>query len=123
MLRRGAVVSAVGRVLMAAGPASGQDAANVPSLDSDKALVEVKVPSAALYHRLYAEYDFAHAVQKNGDGSVSTDVLVNAEERALLRAAGVRFVRTLEDEDATLAAKAAREAARSRELEATELPR
>jgi hypothetical protein len=83
--------------------------------------VEVKVPSAALYERLSAVYDFTHAFQRNGDGSVSADVLANAAERALLRAEGVQFVRTLEDEDSALKARADREASRAREQRAREL--
>ena len=121
MLRRGAVVSVVGLVLVAAAPAIAQDAHRVPSLDGDKALVEVKVPSEALYSRLSTAYDFTHAFQRNGDGSVSADVLANAEERSLLRAEGVQVVRTLEDADSTRQASAEREATRAREARAREL--
>ena len=110
MLRRGAVVSVVGLALVAAAPALAQGAHRVPSLDPDKALVEVKVPS-----------DFTHAFQRNGDGSVSADVLANAEERRLLRAEGVRIVRTLEDADSAQKAGAERDATRAREARAREL--
>ena len=91
------------------------------SLDPDKALVEVKVPSQSLYDELYADYDFVEAVQRNGDGSISTDVLVNAAERAALRARGVRFVKTLETQAATDRRVAERDAALAREARAQEL--
>ena len=124
MLRRGAVRSIVALALMvAATPAAAQELEHVPSLDSDKALMEVKVPSAALYGRLFSSYDFQHPSQRNGDGSISTDVLVNAEERALLRAQGVQFVRTLENDATTDARSAERDAAVAAEVRARTLAR
>jgi hypothetical protein len=53
--------------------------------------MEVKVPSQRLYDHLYSSHDFVEAVQRNGDGSLSTDVLVNSGERALLQSEGVQF--------------------------------
>src|SRR5690242_20765074 len=75
-----------------------------PAAIADERLMEVKVPSVSLYHDLYTTYDFVEANQFNGDGSVSTDVVVNDDEEAALRAQGVQFIRTLED-DATTAAR------------------
>ena len=124
MLRRGAVVSVVvALALVAAAPALAQDAHRVPSLDGDKALVEVKVPSEALYTKLSTVYDFTHAFQRNGDGSVSADVLANGEERRLLRGEGVQIVRTLEDADSAQLAGDERDATRAREARARELAR
>ncbi len=40
--------------------------------------MEVKVPSLTLYDQLYTDFDFVEASQRNGDGSISTDVLANA---------------------------------------------
>ena len=85
-----AVVASLALVLAAAArppPTSGH---RDITLEPGKALMEVKVPSQSLYDQLYASYDFVEAVQRNGDGSMSTDVLVNADERAALRARGVR---------------------------------
>jgi Zinc carboxypeptidase/Chitobiase/beta-hexosaminidase C-terminal domain len=84
-------------------------------------LMEVKVPSLRLYDRLYSSYDFVEAVQRNGDGSLSTDVLVNPGERALLHAQGVQFVRTLETDAATERRVDEREAAEAREARAQSL--
>src|SRR4051794_7140693 len=75
-----------------------------PAAFAEERLMEVKVPTAALYHELSTSYDFVEANQFNGDGSVSTDVVVDDEEETALRARGVQFIRTLED-DATTAAR------------------
>src|SRR3954468_14768280 len=75
-----------------------------PAAFAEQRLMEVKVPTVALYHDLYSSYDFVEANQFNGDGSVSTDVVVDEDEAAALRAQGVQFIRTLED-DATTAAR------------------
>ena len=96
-----AVVGTLALVLAAAGPAAAQEGHRDITLESGKVLMEVKVPSSRLYDRLYSSYDFVEAVQRNGDGSLSTDVLVNPEERALLQAQGVQFVQTLETDAAT----------------------
>src|SRR5215204_79912 len=123
MFGRGAVrsVGALALFAAAAAPAVANEPQHAPSLDADKALIEVKIPSVALYDRLFTSFDFAHATQRNGDGSVSTDVLANAEERALLRARGVEVVRTLESHQDTLAGNSAREAARAEEVRARTL--
>ena len=75
-----------------------------PAAFAEERLMEVKVPTVSLYHQLYTTYDFVEANQFNGDGSVSTDVVVDDDEQAALRAQGVQFIRTLED-DATTAAR------------------
>jgi hypothetical protein len=91
-----AVVASFLLVLAGAASAPAQELHGDITLDPGKTLVEVKVPSQRLYQQLYSSYDFVEAMQRNGDGSVSTDVLVNDAERAALRAQGVVFVRTLE---------------------------
>ena len=111
---------AVAFALLVAAPAAADERHRDISLDPDKALVEVKVPSH-LYDELYADYDFVEAVQRNGDGSISTDVLVNDDERAVLRARGVRFVKTLETQGTTDRRVAERDAALAREARAQEL--
>ena len=83
--------------------------------------MEVKVPNQNLYDMLYSSYDFVEAMQRNGDGSVSTDVLVNAEEEAALRARGVQFIRTLETDAATDRRVDERDAALEREARAHDL--
>jgi len=112
-MRRGLVVG-LGAFALLVGPAQAQEHRDI-TLDADKALVEVKVPSEGLYRALSADYDFVEALQRNGDGSISTDVLANAEERSALRAAGVRIVTTLEDAADTADASEEREAAFAQE--------
>jgi hypothetical protein len=121
MKGRFAVVGTLALVLAAAGPAVAQDAHRDITLDPGKVLTEVKVPSQRLYDRLSSSYDFVEALQRNGDGSISTDVLVNPEERALLEAQGVQFVRTLETGAATKRRVDEREAAEAREARAQSL--
>ena len=79
--------------------------------------MEVKVPGH-LYAELYADYDFVEAVQRNGHGWLSTDVLVNDAERAALRARGVQFVKTLETQSTTDRRVAERDAALARDARA-----
>ena len=79
------------------------------------------MPSQRLYDQLYSSYDFVEAVQRNGDGSLSTDILVNPDERALLQAQGVQFVRTLETDAATERRVDERVAAEAREALAQNL--
>ena len=83
-----AVVGTLALLLAAAGPAAAQEAHRDITLEPGKALMEVKVPSQRLYDQLYSSYDFVEAVQRNGDGSLSTDVLVNPGERALAAGPG-----------------------------------
>ncbi len=111
---------AVAIALLVAAPAAADEPHRDITLDPGKALVEVKLPSH-LYDELYADYDFVEAVQRNGDGSISTDVLVNDAERAVLRARGVRFVKTLETQSSTDRRVAERDAALAREARAREL--
>ena len=115
-----AVVVSVALALAAAVPAAAQEHRDI-TLDPGKVLMEVKVPSQRLYDDLYSSYDFVEAVQRNGDGSLSTDVLVNPEERALLQARGVQFVRTLETSAATERRVDEREAVEKREARAQSL--
>jgi Zinc carboxypeptidase/Chitobiase/beta-hexosaminidase C-terminal domain len=115
-----AVVASVLLVLVGAGSAAAQEHRDI-TLDPGKTLVEVKVPSQSLYQQLYSSYDFVEAVQRNGDGSVSTDVLVNDAERAALRAKGVVVVRTLESDASTNRRVQELEAAQSREARAQRL--
>ena len=96
-----AVVLSLALVLAGAGPAAADEAHRDITLEPGKVLMEVKVPNRNLYSMLYSSYDFVEAAQQNGDGSVSTDVLVNPEERAALEARGIKFVRTLETDAAT----------------------
>ena len=110
-----AVVGSLALALAGAAPAAAQDAHRDITLESGKALMEVKVPSLSLYDQLYSSYDFVEAMQRNGDGSVSTDVLVNPEEQAALRAQGVQFVRTLETDATTERRVDERDAALARE--------
>ena len=111
---------AVAIALLVAAPAAADERHRDITLDPGKALVEVKLPSH-LYDELYADYDFVEAVQRNGDGSISTDVLVNDAERAVLRARGVRFVKTLETQSTTDRRVAERDAALARDARAQEL--
>ena len=104
----------LGALALLAAPAQAQEHRDI-SLDPDKALVEVKVPSEHLYAALSADYDFVEALQRNGDGSISTDVLANPAERSALRAAGVTIVRTLEDAADTADVAEEREAAAAEE--------
>jgi Zinc carboxypeptidase/Chitobiase/beta-hexosaminidase C-terminal domain len=115
-----AVLASLAMLLAGAGPAAAQDHRDI-TLDPGKALMEVKVPSQSLYANLYPSYDFVEAVQRNGDGSVSTDILVNPEEKAALQALGVQFVRTLETEAATERRVDERDAALRREARAHQL--
>src|SRR5688572_24923748 len=96
-----AVVLSLALMLAGAGPAAADEGHRDITLEPGKVLMEVKVPNRNLYSMLYSSYDFVEAVQQNGDGSVSTDVLVNPEERAALEARGIQFVRTLETDAAT----------------------
>src|SRR5262245_36063849 len=112
-------VALVGSVLVLAGvgpaqPAHAQ-ADRVLALDPGQTLMEVKVPSERLYQQLLTQYDFVEANQRNGDGSVSTDVLVNPGEKAALRAQGVQFIQTLEDASDTQAVTEERDAAQLQE--------
>jgi hypothetical protein len=106
--------------LLVAAPAAADEPHRDITLDPGKTLMEVKVPGN-LYDQLYADYDFVEALQRNGDGSISTDVLVNDAERAALRARGVRFVKTLETPATTERRVAERDAALTRESRAREL--
>jgi hypothetical protein len=117
---RGKVAVAVVSALVFAAPAAADDAHRDITLDPGKTLMEVKVPGS-LYDELYADYDFVEAQQRNGDGSISTDVLVNPAERAELRARGVQFVRTLESQSTTDRRVAERDAALARDTRAREL--
>ena len=83
-----AVVASLALLLAVAAPAAAQEGHRDITLDAGKALMEVKVPNQNLYDMLYSSYDFVEAMQRNGDGSVSTDVLVNADEEAALRGPG-----------------------------------
>src|ERR1700754_4071094 len=67
------------------------------------------------------QYDFVEANQRNGDGSVSTDVLVNPAEKAALAAEGVQFLGTLEDASDTAAVAAQRDEAQVDESIAQDL--
>ncbi len=110
-----AVVGTLALLLAAAGPAAAQEAHRDITLEPGKVLMEVKVPNQRLYDQLYSSYDFVEAVQRNGDGSLSTDILVNPGERALLQAQGVQFVKTLETDAATERRVDERAAAEARE--------
>ena len=116
-----AVVASFLLVLVGAGSAPAQELHRDITLDPGKTLMEVKVPSQGLYERLSSSYDFVEAMQRNGDGSVSTDVLVNAAERAALRAQGVVFVRSLESRATTNQRVAELETAQAREARAQRL--
>ena len=116
-----AVVGTLALLLAAAGPAAAQEAHRDITLEPGKVLMEVKVPNQRLYDQLYSSYDFVEAVQRNGDGSLSTDVLVNPGERALLQAQGVQFVKTLETDAATERRVDERDAAEAREARAQDL--
>src|SRR5262245_11243148 len=116
-----AVVVSLATVLATAGPVAADDGHRDITLDPGKVLMEVKVPTQRLYDELYPSYDFVEALQRNGDGSISTDVLVNDEERALLQARGVQFVRTLETAATTEARVDERDAAQTREARAQAL--
>ena len=111
---------AVAIALLLAAPAAADERHRDITLDPGKTLMEVKVPGH-LYDQLYADYDFVEALQRNGDGSISTDVLVNDAERAALRARGVRFVQTLETQATTERRVAERDAALARDARAQEL--
>ena len=74
---------AVAIALLLAAPAAAEERHRDITLDPGKTLMEVKVPGH-VYDELYADYDFVEALQRNGDGSISTDVLVNPAERAAL---------------------------------------
>ncbi len=108
-------------VLAGAGPAAADEAHRDITLEPGKTLMEVKVPNQSLYAALYSSYDFVEAMQRNGDGSVSTDVLVNASEQAALQARGVEFVRTLETDAMTGRRVDERDAALAREARAHRL--
>src|SRR5690349_23640535 len=110
-MRRGLAVGLSAFAWLVVAPAAGAQEHRDITLDADKALVEVKVPSEGLYRALAADYDFVEALQRNGDGSISTDVLANAAKRSALRAAGVRIVTTLEDAADTAEASEERETA------------
>ena len=115
MKRKVAVVGSLLLVLACAAPSAAQEGHRDITLEPGKTLMEVKVPSQSLYAQLYPSYDFVEAVQRNGDGSVSTDVLVNPEEEAALRAQGVQFLRTLETDATTERRVEERDAALARE--------
>jgi Zinc carboxypeptidase/Chitobiase/beta-hexosaminidase C-terminal domain len=120
-MRGKVVVGSLALLLAVAAPAAAQEGHRDITLEPGKALMEVKVPNQNLYDMLYSSYDFVEAMQRNGDGSVSTDVLVNAEEEAALRARGVQFLRTLETDAATDRREVERDAALAREDRAHEL--
>jgi hypothetical protein len=109
-------------LLLAAPAAAADERHRDITLDPGKTLMEVKVPGH-LYDQLYADYDFVEALQRNGDGSISTDVLVNDAERAALRARGVQFVKTLETQSMTDRRVAERDAALAQEERAQQLAR
>ena len=116
-----AVVGTLALVLAAAGPAAAQEAHRDITLEPGKVLMEVKVPNQRLYDRLYSSYDFVEAVQRNGDGSLSTDVLVNPEERRCCRPRASSSCRTLETDAATERREDERDAAEAREALAQNL--
>ena len=79
--------------------------------------MEVKVPNRRLYDRCSTPpTTSSQAVQRNGDGSVSADVLANERSARCCAPRGVQIVRTLEGDAGTPRRKAAteRDATRAR---------